>query len=87
MRITIRFPDGREREFYIDPKKYRSVVEIAEEICAELADEWIAALRGRRRRRAMAAREAYIEGCMRWLYPQIVSAIAEKLEEMGYPLG
>jgi len=87
MKIRITYPDGTVEEVEINPFAYRSVAEMAEAVCAELADRWIRRARRRRKRGTGPSREKYIESCTRWLYPQLVSAIAEALEAMGYPPG
>jgi len=83
MRITITFPDGKREPFEIDVTRFRSVAEITEYIASEMADRWIRRTRGKRKKRAIMSREKYIEGIIRWLYPQVVSALIEELSRMG----
>jgi len=86
MRITIRFPDGKREEFEIDISAYTTIADVAEDICLEMAERWAETYAGKRRTRKPKALQAYVEGCTRWLYPQLVSAIIEYLESAGYSL-
>ena len=79
MRVT--FPDGRVETVEIDPCRYKTVEEMSEDVCAEMADKYLAKARFRSPAKRIAARRRYIEGCVRWLYPSLLNAIYEYVEK------
>jgi len=80
IRITVTFPDGSIRELEFDLCKYSDAYGLAEDACREMADEWARFQPRRRRRRS---RLAYVEGCLRWMYPALVSAFIEYAQSLG----
>lgn len=83
MHIRVTFPDGREETIEIDPCRYRTIEEMAEDICAEMADKYLSRARFRSPAKRVTARRKYIEGCVRWLYPTLLNAIYEYVERRG----
>jgi hypothetical protein len=84
MKIRLIFPDGREEEIEIEVCDYESVEEMAEAICSDMADKYVdrflekKGIKGQANR--IKARMRYIDGCVRWLYPLLLSSIAEFIE-------
>jgi len=87
MTLRLIFPDGREEEIEIEICDYNSVEEIAEAICSDMADKYVnrflekRGIKGEAKR--LRARMRYIDGCVRWLYPLLLSTIAEYIESRG----
>lgn len=82
MRIRLIFPDGREEEIEIEVCDYESVEEITNAICSDMADKYVDRFLEKKgiKGKAIRARMRYIEGCTRWLYPLLLSTIAEYIE-------
>jgi len=81
VRVRVTFPDGRVETVEIDPCRYKTVEEMSEDVCAEMADKYLSRARFRSPAKKVAARRKYIEGCVRWLYPSLLNAIYEYVEK------
>jgi hypothetical protein len=84
MTLRLIFPDGREEEIEIEICDYNSIEEVAEAICEDMADKYVSAFLEKRgikgEAKRLRARMRYVEGCVRWLYPLLLSTIAEYIE-------
>jgi len=84
MVLRLIFPDGHEEEIEIEVCDYNSVEEMAEAICSDMADKYVdrflekRGIKGEAKR--LKARMKYVDGCVRWLYPLLLSTIAEYIE-------
>jgi hypothetical protein len=84
MRIRLIFPDGHEEEIEVEVCDYESIEEIATAVCSDMADKYVdrflekKGIKGKANR--IKARMRYIDGCVRWLYPLLLSTIAEYVE-------
>jgi len=84
MVLRLIFPDGHEEEIEIEVCDYNSVEEMAEAICSDMADKYVDAFLEKRgikgESKRLKARLKYVDGCIRWLYPLLLSTIAEYIE-------
>jgi hypothetical protein len=84
MRIRLIFPDGREEEIEVEVCDYESVEEMAEAICSDMADKYVDKFLEKKGIKSKASRiksrAKYVDGCVRWLYPLLLSTIAEYIE-------
>jgi hypothetical protein len=84
MRIRLIFPDGHEEEIEVEVCDFMSVEEMAEAVCSDMADKYVDRFLEKKGIKSKAsrikARMRYIDGCVRWLYPLLLSTIAEYIE-------
>lgn len=76
MIIEIEFPDGTVFTTYRNPCEFNSLEELAEDICKEMAEQYVL-----KKRLSPKAVYNYVRGCMRWLYPHLIVVIRERYEE------
>ena len=87
MTLRLIFPDGREEVLEIEICDYNTIEEMAEAICSDMADKYVSRFFEKKGIKAeskrLRARVRYVEGCVRWLYPLLLSTIAEYVESRG----
>lgn len=52
----------------------KTIEDIAEEVCTDMAEKWVRSIKARN---PVRARRRFVEGCLKWMYPSLLSAIVE----------
>ena len=73
MEVKVTFPDGTVKAYHVTVRRGMTIEDIAREVAEQMADEF------ERRRGRLKNREGWIDSVLRWLAPQILESIMNKL--------